>query len=132
MKTDNFLSWIDRAGDRLAGLSDAAAAALGTWWRSWLRLFAYAMAGLVAGAVVGDPYRIGGIVLGCAVIVELGIALLNWFVDPREILVKLAIEFWWQFRHQEWAVDVLAKGLPLDDKDRAREMLWEKVKRGDW
>jgi hypothetical protein len=128
MKT-KLLHWIDRAGDSLGALADASAAALGTWWRSWLRLFAYGMAGVLAGAVVGDPYRIGGIVLGCSAAVELGIALLTWFVDPREILAILAIEFWWPYRYQSWAIDILAPGLPLDDKEAARAALLEAVRK---
>jgi len=126
------LHWIDRAGDRMGALADLAAGALGTYWRMWMRLFAYAMAGLLAGIAVGDPYRTMTTVLICSVVVEFGIALMTYFVDTKAVIATFYILVIWPLRDNPRALEIhrtlFSAELDTTDREAARAALLESVR----
>lgn len=128
MKTetrDKLLHFVNRTGEVLGNASDIAAGALGTYLRQWLRFFWYGVIALMAGVLVGDPYRITGIVLGVSFVAEFSIAIATEFIDWRELLVAVAVSIWWPWRHYPNAADVLGEGIPTTSKAEARQFLME-------
>ena len=89
------------------------------------------MAGLIAlmaGALLGDPFRITGIVLGVAFIADFSIAILTEFVDYKEALVWVYVLVWWPLRHQVPSSPVGGGELPMTSKAEARAALLEVVR----
>ena len=124
-----WLARLRRASRGLAGASDLVASAFGTYLRQWLRFFWYGVVGLCAGALLDDPYRIAGIVLGVAFVAEFSLALATEFIDWKEALVWAWVICWWPFRHQVGNASPIGGGaVPTDSRRAAAEWLREKVK----
>lgn len=128
MDKQKLLGWLDRTGDRMGNASDLLASALGTYLSHWLRFMWYGLIGLMAGAVLGDPLRIAGVVLGVVFVAEFSIALMTEFVDYKEVLVYVYVWAWWPWRNKFRSSPITNNDLPLDSKDMARMTLLMEVK----
>ena len=122
------LGWIERTGDRMGDLSDLVASAMGTYLRQWLRFFWYGVIALLAGALLDDPFRITGIVLGVVFVADFSIAIMTEFVDYKEALVWVYVWVWWPFRNQVPSSPVGSGELPTSSRADARAVLMELVK----
>jgi len=129
--TEKWLDRINRAGDRLGGASDLVASALGTYLRQWLRLFWYGVIALLAGQVVDmqgmgplvNLYQMAGYALAVAFVAEFSIAIATEFFDYREVLVAVAVWFWWPWRNHPNVSNVLGDGVPTSSKGDAKRFL---------
>jgi len=111
-------------GDVLVAVADSMTYILGAWLGVWLRMVLYAALGLMAGAMLGEPGRIGGIVLGVSATAEIVIAVVNVFVDTRYLLADLYIAVWWPLRAQAGNDCPRCQGLiPTESREAAREHL---------
>jgi len=125
---DRMLKWVDWTGDRLGDLADLLAGALGTYLQQWLRFLWLGVIALIAGSLLGDPFRITGIVLGVVFIADYSVAILMEFVDYKEALVAVYVWIWWPFRNQVPSSPVGGGELPITSKADARAALLEVVR----